>query len=158
MPKAWKPTFTKISLEQIKNHRAKSLCSKIHKPDESLEVWPLAIKKVDPIYPVPETLRKKYEVETHVMQPEVVEPTHEFQPILPELWQSWMARKIMTQEVLNDHFDYLEAMERRDKVTEALIVLRAEAAALNMQDVLSKISTAGADILDELWSKGGLGD
>jgi hypothetical protein len=152
MTEAWKPTFSKINLEQLKNQRARSLCSKINKPDESLEAWPLAIKKVDPIYPVPETLREKY------IEAEVVEPEHAFQPILPELWQNWMAKEIMEHEVIKEHMDYLEAMERRDKITKALIVLRSEAAALNMQDVLTKISTAGANLLDELWNIGGLGD
>jgi len=155
---AWKPAFTKIrSLEHLKNKQARDACDKIP-VNESLEVWPLAIQKIDPIYPVPETLRKKYEVETHVMQPEVVEPEHEFQPILPELWQDWMAREIMSHEVISDHMDYLEAMERRDKIIEALIVLRSEAVALAMHDALAKISGAGTAILDELWRQGDLGD
>jgi hypothetical protein len=151
MPKAWKPTFSKISLEQLKNHHARSLCNKIC--------------KVDPIYPTPNELYDKYfkpgQVGTCTRAPEVVEPEHEFQPILPELWQPWMAREIMShqlEEVTGGYMDYVEAMERRDKVTDALIVLRSEAAALNMQDVLAKISTAGAAILDELWEKGDLGD
>ena len=145
MPKAWKPTFSKISLEQLKNHRARSLCSKICKTESDIDIgaWPLRIMR-QPNKPA--------------LEAEVVEPTHEFQPILPELWQNWMAKEIMTQQVVQDHFDYLEAMERRDKITDALIVLRSEAAQLKMQDVLARISTAGAELLDELWQKGGLGD
>jgi hypothetical protein len=132
--KAWKPTFAKVrSLAHLKS------------------------KEVEPIYPVPETLREKY-IEAEVVEPEVVEPERSFQTILPELWQPWMARQILEHEITKDHMDYLEAMERRDKVTEALIVLRSEAAQLKMEHTLSLISDAGAAILDELWKKGGLGD
>ena len=113
--------------------------------NDTLDLWPLAI-------------RPKHHVREYVRIPEVVEPVHEFQAILPELWQDWMAKEIMTQQVVQDHMDYLEAMERRDKITEALITLRAEASALKMHDALVKISTAGADLLDELWRQGGLGD
>jgi hypothetical protein len=152
MPKAWKPAFTKVrSLEHLKNVQARDICDKISESGV-----------LDPIYPTPTELYVKYfepgQVDTHVLQPEVVEPEHEFQPILPELWQPWMARQIMEREFDTDHMDYVEAMERRDKITDALILLRSEAAALDMQDVLARISTAGAALLDELWQKGGLGD
>ena len=109
--------------------------------NDTLDLWPLAIIS-----------------RSHKVKAEVVEPVHEFQPILPELWQDWMAREIATQQIVQDHIDYLEAMERRDKITEALIVLRSEAAALNMHYAISKIADAGAAILDELWRQGDLGD
>jgi hypothetical protein len=151
--KAWKPTFAKVrSLEHLKNKQARDTCDKIcSKSDESLDAWPLKLKKVEPIYPIAEELVTKY------FEPEVVK-TKSIQPILPELWQPWMAREIMEHEIVKEHMDYLEAMERRDKVTEALIVLRSEAAQLKMEHTLSLISDAGAAILDELWKKGDLGD
>jgi hypothetical protein len=164
--KAWKPTFAKVrSLQHLKNKAARNICDKIcSKSDESLDAWPLKLKKAEPIYPIAEELVTKY------FEPEVVEPvdfysqlpevvrTKSIQPILPELWQPWMAREIMEHEVVKEHMDYLEAMERRDKVTEALIVLRSEAAELKMEHTMSLIADAGSAILDELWKKGDLGD
>ena len=156
MTKAWKPKFApfgaKVFLKCLSDKRQEKadklkICkTRIHNTaaDESLHVWPLAIKKV--------------KIEHKVLIPEVVEPTHKFQPIVPELWQAWMAKEIMSYEILKDKMDYLEAMERRDKVTEALIVLRSEAAQLKMDATMSQIADAGAAILDELWRKGGLGD
>jgi hypothetical protein len=145
--KVWKPAFAKVrSLEHLKNKQARDACDKISESGV-----------LDPIYPVAEQLRVKY-FEPKVIEPEVIEPEKSFQTILPELWQDWMAREIMEHEIVKDHMDYLEAMERRDKITEALIVLRSEAAALKMEHTMSLIAEAGAALLDELWKKGELGD
>ena len=52
----------------------------------------------------------------------------------------------------------IRAMERRDRVADALVVLREEAEALNMYHAESMISEHGRAILEELWRVGGLGD
>jgi hypothetical protein len=152
--KAWKPTFAKVrSLEHLKNVQARDACEKICESGV-----------LDPIYPIAEELITKY------FEPEVVEPvdfysqlpevvkTQSIQTLLPELWQPWMAREIMEHEIVRDHIDHLEVMERRDKITDALIVLRSEAAQLKMDSTMSQIAEAGAALLDELWRIGDLGD
>lgn len=54
--------------------------------------------------------------------------------------------------------DFIEVIERRDKITDALIVLLAEAKALRMFNAESKIREAGRALEDELHRLGELSD
>ena len=137
----WRPLKIEALRNQIKNRQAKALLDKIDddhiykesSKNESLEQWPLKIKRSE-------------------------QSVTEYKAMLPELWSGWMKREIKNQKDVGDTMDYLEALERRDKIESAAIVLLSEATSLSMHHTESTIRESCRMMLNELWDRGGLGD